>query len=100
MLSIPGVVRDRVWYEQPPFYIESTKAADFICMLEEKQEVWFEMMTAGTSSQHPYHCLQTAYSLSRFNSHPLLVSQSNAFARYQAQQNPCSGYSQDVFPDP
>lgn len=65
-------------------------------MLEEKQNVWFEMMIIGMSFQHLYHYLQTVYFLSRLNSRPLFVSQSDAFTRYQAQQNLYPGYYQNV----
>ena len=58
---------------------ESTKAADFICALEEKQEVWHEMMTTPAGPQQYYN-------LARKSSpyRPPLPSQSKAFSRYQA----------------
>lgn len=87
----------RVFVSSPT---ESTKAAKFIHILEEKQENWFEMMTTGTSFHRPYHCLRMAYSPSRFNSCLPLVTQSDAFARYQAQQSPYPGYSQDFSLNP
>ncbi len=34
---------------------ESTKAADFICALEEKQEVWYEMIITPTHPQRYYN---------------------------------------------
>lgn len=67
-------------FVSPP--TKSTKASNLIRILEEKQEVWFEMMTAGTSSQRPYNRLRTTYSPSRFGSRPPLVSQPDAFTRY------------------
>lgn len=72
---------------------QSTKAADFIRTLEEKQEVWFEMMTAGTASQQPYDQLRAAYTPARFPFRPPFVSQSDAFSRHQTQQAFRSGYS-------
>ncbi len=61
---------------------ESTKAADFICALEEKQEVWHEMMT--TLSRPPRY-----YNPARRDSpyrNPL-PSQSEAFSRYRSQHH-------------
>lgn len=76
--------------------IESTKAANFIYILKKKQDVWFEMMTVGTSSQCSYHYLQMAYYPSRFNSRPPFGIHSDAFSCYLAQQGLRPGYSQDV----
>ena len=66
----------RVFVSSP---IESTKAADFIRTLEEKQEVWHEMMatSAGPRYYNPSRRL-SPYRLP-------LPSQSEAFSRYQAQ---------------
>ena len=59
---------------------ESTKAADFICVLKEKQEVWHEMMTTPAGSQ----CYDNP--AQRFSPYrPPLPSQSKAFSRYQSQ---------------
>lgn len=59
---------------------ESIKAADFICVLEEKQEVWYKMMTILIKLQKYYNPVQK---LSPYR--PLLPSQSKAFSYYQSQ---------------
>ena len=56
---------------------ESTRAVNFIRTLEEKQEVWYEMMT-GPASQRPYAQSRAAYASSRFLFRPPLLSQSEA----------------------
>ena len=60
---------------------KSTKAADFIRALEEKQEVWHEMMTTPATPQRYYNPVQR---LSPFR--PPLSTQSEAFSRFQTQQ--------------
>ena len=59
---------------------ESTKVADFICALEEKQEVWHEMMTTPAGPQRYYNPIRrpSPYRLA-------LPSQSEAFSYYQSQ---------------
>ena len=68
-------------FVSPP--TESTKAANFIYALKEKQEVWHEMMTTPATSHRYYNptwkTLPSPYKL------PLL-SQSEVFSRYQSQQ--------------
>lgn len=59
---------------------KSTKAADFICTLEKKQEVWHEMITTPASPQRYYNPARRS-SLYR----PPLPSQYKAFSRYQSQ---------------
>ena len=68
----------RVFVSSPT---ESTKASDFICALEEKQEVWHEMMTAPSAPQRYYNPARrpSPYMLP-------LPSQSEFFARFQSQQ--------------
>lgn len=64
---------------------EFTKAADFICMLEEKQEVWHEIM-ATTIGLKSTIGLRYYNPLRRLSPHRLpLLSQSGAFSCYQAQ---------------
>ncbi len=63
---------------------QSTRAVDFIRTLEEKQEVWYEMMT-DSASHRPYTQSRATYTPSRFSFRPLLLSQSEAFFCYQAQ---------------
>ena len=65
-------------FVSPP--TESTKAADFIRALEEKQEVWHEMMTTPAGPQRYYN---PARKSSPYR--PPLPSQSEAFSRYQPQ---------------
>lgn len=62
---------------------ELTKATDFICALEEKQEVWYEMMTTPATSHRYYN---PARRPSAYSHRLLLASQSEAFLRYQSQQ--------------
>lgn len=66
-------------FVSPP--TESTKAADFICVLEEKEEVWHEMMTTPSGPPRYYNLAQrtSPYRIS-------LPSQSEVFSRYQSQQ--------------
>ena len=59
---------------------KSTKVADFICTLEEKQEVWHEMMTTSAGPQRYYNPAQRP---SPYKSP--LPSQSEAFSCYQSQ---------------
>ena len=58
---------------------ESTKAADFIRALKEKQEVWYEMMTTPITSHRYYNPARrpspSPYKLP-------LPSQSEVFSRY------------------
>ena len=65
-------------FVSPP--TESTKAADFICALEEKQEVWHQMMTTLAGPQRYYNPAQRSSPYK-----PPLLSQSEAFSCYQAQ---------------
>ena len=58
---------------------KSTKAADFILTLEEKQEVWHEMMTAPSAPQW-YYSPARKPSLYRLP----LPSQSKSFTRFQS----------------
>ena len=64
-------------FVSPP--TESTKAADFIRALEEKQEVWHEMMTTPAGPQRYYNSARRS---SPFRQP--LPSQSEAFSHYQA----------------
>lgn len=59
---------------------ESTKAADFICVFEEKQEVWHKMITIPAGPQQYYNSIRRL-SLYRL----LLPSQSEVFSCYQSQ---------------
>lgn len=54
------------------------KAADFIHTLKEKQEVWYEMMTTPATPQQYYNPVRRSLPF-----RPSLLSQSEAFARYQ-----------------
>lgn len=58
---------------------ESTKAADLICILKEKQEIWHEMITtsAGPKYYNPAW-MPLPYKL-------LLASQAKVFSHYQSQ---------------
>lgn len=58
---------------------ESTKAADFIYALEEKQEIWYEMMTTLAGPQLYYNPPRR---ISPYN--PLLPNQFEAFSHYQS----------------
>lgn len=63
-------------FVSPP--TESTKAADFICILEEKQKIWYEMITISAGPRY--------YNSAR---RPLpyrlpLPSQAKVFFRYQS----------------
>ena len=65
---------------------KSTKAADFICALKEKQKVWHEMMTTLAGSQRYYNPAQRSSPY-----RPPLPSQSKTFSYYQSQyQGPVS----------
>ena len=64
-------------FVSPP--TESTKAADFICTLEEKQEVWHEMMTTA-GPQRYYNPIRRPSPY-----RPPLPSQAEIFSRYQSQ---------------
>ena len=55
----------------------STKAADFICALEEKQEVWHEIMTTPAGPQQYYNPAQRSSPY-----RPPLPSQSKVFSYY------------------
>ena len=68
-------------FVMPP--TESTKASDFICALEEKQEVWHEIMTTP-ATPHKYYNPARSPSPSPYR--PPFPNQSEAFARYQSQQ--------------
>ena len=71
-------------FVSPP--TEVMRASDFISALEEKQEVWYEMMTAPMMLGRYY---KSFCCLSPFRSSPLrspLLSQSEAFFRHQTQQ--------------
>ena len=62
---------------------KSTKSSDFICTLEEKQEVWHKMMATPTAPHRYYNparrSLPSPY-------RPPLPSQYEAFLRYHSQQ--------------
>ena len=75
-----GIAPELRVFVSPP--TESTKAADFICALEEKQEVWYEMMTTPATF-HRYYNLARRPSPSPYRL--LLPSQSELFSRYQSQ---------------
>ncbi len=62
---------------------EATRAFDFIRALEEKQEVWHEMMTAPAAPPRYYN---PARRPSPSSYRPPLPSQPEAFSRYQSQQ--------------
>ena len=72
-----GLVPELQIFVSPP--TKSTKAADFICTLEKKQEVWYEMMTTAGTQQY-YNPTQRP---SPYKA-PLL-SQAKTFSRYQSQ---------------
>ena len=74
-----GIAPELRLFVSPP--TELTKAADFIRALEEKQEVWHEMMTAPSAPQRYYNPAQKSspYMLP-------LPSQSESFACFQSQQ--------------
>ena len=74
-----GIVPELRVFVSPPN--ESTKAADFIRALEEKQGVWHEMMTAPSATQRYYNPARkpSPYMLP-------LPSQSEFFACFQFQQ--------------
>ncbi len=74
-----GIAPELRVFVSPPTNL--TKAADFIRMLEEKQEVWHEMMTTPATPQRYYNPVRR---LSPFR--PPLLSQSKAFAQYQDQR--------------
>ena len=65
--------------------MESTRAADFIRALEEKQEVWHKIMSvlAVSSRYHNSFCQASLFSSS--SSRPPLPSQSETFFCYQIQ---------------
>ena len=66
-------------FVSPP--TEVTKAADFIRALEEKQEVWYEMMTTPSGPSRYYNPAR------RSSSYRIpLPSQSEVFSCYQSQQ--------------
>ena len=77
VLCLPRPGAEHQVFVSPP--TESTKAADFIHTLEEKQEFWHEMMatSAGPRYYNPSRRL-SSYRLP-------LPSQSKPFLRYQAQ---------------
>ncbi len=76
-----GLAPEFLVFVSPP--TKSTRVADFIRALEEKQEVWHEMMTTPTTSHRYYNPtrrpLPSPYRLP-------LPSQSKVFSRYQSQQ--------------
>lgn len=75
-----GIAPELRIFVLPP--TETTKAADFIRILEEKQEVWHEMMTMMTTSSQ-YHdslCRLPPFRPSLLR--PPLSSQSEAFFCY------------------
>ena len=63
---------------------KATKASDFIRALEEKQEVWHEMMTTPAAPPRYYNPTRRP---SPSSYRPPLPSQSEAFLRYQSQQH-------------
>lgn len=71
-----GIVSELWVFVLPP--TESKKAADFICMFEEKQKVWHEMMTTLDTS-HKYYNLTWRPLPSPFRL--FLSSQSEVFSR-------------------
>lgn len=62
---------------------ELTKAANFIFVLEKKQEMWHKIMTTPTTSHRYYN---PAWRLSTSPYRLFLLSQSKVFFRYQSQQ--------------
>ena len=62
---------------------EATRASDFIHALEEKQEVWYEMMTAPIVLGRYYESFCRLSPFRSSPSRPPLPSQSKAFLRHQ-----------------
>ncbi len=78
-----GIAPELRVFVSPP--TESTRAADFIRALEEKQEVWHKIMTVPTVSNRYHNSFRRPSPFSSSPSRPSLPSQSEAFFRYQAQ---------------
>lgn len=75
-----GIAPELRVFVSPP--TDLTKAADFIRTLEEKQEVWHEMMTTPATFQRYYNPVWRSLPF-----RPPLLSQSKAFAQYQDQRS-------------
>ena len=75
-----GIAPEFRVFVSPP--TKSTKAADFICALEKKQEVWYKMMITPATSHRYYN---PAWRPSPSPYRLLLPSQSKLFSRYQFQ---------------
>lgn len=76
-----GIVPELRVIMLPP--TESIKAADFICVLEERQKIWYKMMTAPAGPQQFYN---PAWKPSLSPYKLFLPSQSKVFFCYQSQQ--------------
>ena len=75
-----GIALELRVFVSPP--TESIKVADFICMLEKRQEIWHEMMTTPATPQQYYNPIRRLLPFT-----PSLLSQSNSFGRYQEQRS-------------
>lgn len=76
-----GIALELWVFVSPP--TELTKAANFIHVLEEKQEVWHKMMTTPTTSYRYYNL---AWRPSPSSYRLPFLSQSKVFSCYQSQQ--------------
>ena len=78
-----GIAPELRIFVSPP--TESTRAAEFIRALEEKQKVWHEMMSVPTVSSRHHNSFRRASPYLSSPSRPPLPSQSEVIFRYQAQ---------------
>lgn len=80
-----GIAPELRVFVSPP--TEVTKASNFICALEEKQEVWYKMMIMPMLSNRHYESFRRPSPFRSSPSRPSFPSQSKAFFCHQTQQS-------------